>query len=83
MSSLYADLHVRDPEPMLDEAMRVNVIFATPSSLVALLKTVAFGWKQAVLAQNADEVRRLGEEQGARQALLSFGELEPEPYDEP
>lgn len=57
---------------LLDEAMRQNVIFATPSSLVALLKTVGFGWKQSALAQNAQEVRRLGEEVYRRLAI--FGE---------
>ena len=57
---------------LLDEAMRLNVIFATPSSLVALLKTVGFGWKQSALAQNAQEVRRLGEEMYRRLAV--FGE---------
>ena len=57
---------------LLDEAMRQNVIFATPSSLVALLKTVGFGWKQSALAQNAQEVRRLGEEVYRRLAV--FGE---------
>jgi len=55
---------------LMDEAMRMNVVFATPSSLVALLKTVAFGWKQSALAQNADEVRRLGEDIYKRLAVF-------------
>ena len=63
---------LQDSYALMDEAMRVNVIFATPSSLVALLKTIAFGWKQSALAQNADEVRRLGEEIYRRLAI--FGE---------
>jgi DNA recombination protein RmuC len=55
---------------LMDEALRMNVVFATPSSLVALLKTVAFGWKQTALAQNADEVRRLGEDIYRRLAVF-------------
>ena len=47
-------------------------MLATPTSLVALLKTVAYGWKQTVLADNAAEVRRLGEELYKRLAV--FGE---------
>jgi DNA recombination protein RmuC len=47
-------------------------MLATPTSLVALLKTVAYGWKQTILADNAAEIRRLGEELYKRLAV--FGE---------
>jgi DNA recombination protein RmuC len=57
---------------LIDEAMRQNVMLATPTSLVALLKAVAYGWKQTVLAENAAEVRKLGEEIYKRLAV--FGE---------
>jgi DNA recombination protein RmuC len=57
---------------LIDEALRQNVMLATPTSLVALLKTVAYGWKQAVLADNAAEIRRLGEDLYKRLAV--FGE---------
>jgi DNA recombination protein RmuC len=57
---------------LIDEALRQNVILATPTSLVSLLKTVAHGWKQTALAANAGEVRRLGEELYKRLAV--FGE---------
>jgi DNA recombination protein RmuC len=57
---------------LLDEALRQNVMLATPSSLVSLLKAVEFGWKQTVLADNAAEVRRLGEDLYRRLAV--FGE---------
>jgi DNA recombination protein RmuC len=57
---------------LIDESLRQNVMLATPTSLVALLKTVALGWKQAALAENAAEIRRLGEDMFKRLAV--FGE---------
>ena len=57
---------------LMDDALRQNVMLATPTSLVALLKTVAYGWKQSILADNAAEIRRLGEDLYKRLAV--FGE---------
>lgn len=47
---------------LLEEALRNKVVLATPSSLVALLKAIAYGWRQLSLAQNAEEIRRLGQD---------------------
>ena len=55
---------------LIDEALRQNVMLATPWSLVALLKAVAYGWKQSVLADNALEIRRLGEDLYKRLAVF-------------
>jgi DNA recombination protein RmuC len=57
---------------LLDESLQQNVMLATPTSLVALLKAVAYGWKQTALADNAAEIRRLGEDVYKRLAV--FGE---------
>jgi DNA recombination protein RmuC len=57
---------------LFDDSLRQNIVIATPSSLAALLKSLAYGWKQAVLADNATEVRKLGEE--LYQRLAVFGE---------
>jgi len=47
---------------LLEDAIRQDVIITTPSSLVALLKAVAYGWRQTALAQNAETIRNLAED---------------------
>ncbi|HEY5666339.1 MAG TPA: DNA recombination protein RmuC [Gammaproteobacteria bacterium] len=44
---------------LLDTALRQNIILATPTSLVALLKAIAYGWQQVALTENAAQIRKL------------------------
>jgi DNA recombination protein RmuC len=51
---------------LIEYALSKQIILATPTSLVALLKAVAYGWRQLSLADNAKEIRVLAEDLHAR-----------------
>ncbi|MEZ2122343.1 MULTISPECIES: DNA recombination protein RmuC [unclassified Corynebacterium] len=48
-----------DPE-LLEHAFSRNVILSTPTTLVALLRTVGLGWQQEAVNEQAAEIHRLG-----------------------
>jgi DNA recombination protein RmuC len=57
---------------LLEDAIRQDVIIATPTSFVALLKAVAYGWRQMSLAQNAETIRGLAEDLYKRLAVFAM-----------
>jgi DNA recombination protein RmuC len=60
---------------LLETALRQNVILATPSTLIALLKTIAYGWRQSAIAENAATIRELGQDLHRRLSTFT-GHLE-------
>lgn len=56
---------------LVEQAAAKNVVLATPSTLIALLRTVAQGWQHEVLNAQAQEVQRLGQELHARLASMA------------
>jgi DNA recombination protein RmuC len=62
---------VTEVPSLLEDAIRQDVIIATPSSFIALLKVVAYGWRQNLLAENAVRIRELAEDLYKR--LATFG----------
>jgi DNA recombination protein RmuC len=57
---------------LLEDSIRQHVIIATPTSFIALLKAVAYGWRQNALADNAARIQELAEDLYKR--LATFGD---------
>lgn len=59
----------RDPA-LLEYGFDRDIVVATPSTLIALLRTVAFTWRQEAVAENAQQVLALGRELHTRLATM-------------
>lgn len=55
---------------LLEHAAARNVVIATPTTLIALLRTVAHGWRHETLAEQVAEIQQLGQELHDRLATM-------------
>jgi DNA recombination protein RmuC len=55
---------------LMEHAVANHVLLATPTSLIALLRAVAYGWQQDAMAESAREVQQLGAELYQRLSVL-------------
>jgi DNA recombination protein RmuC len=67
----FLDAALREDGALLEHAFARNVVLATPSTLVALLRTIAYTWRQEALAANAEAVHELGRELYRRISTLA------------
>ncbi|WDZ86858.1 DNA recombination protein RmuC [Micromonospora cathayae] len=66
----FLDVALQQDPLLLEHAFRRNVVLATPATLVALLRTVAYSWRQEALARNAVAVHALARELYGRLSTL-------------
>lgn len=56
---------------LINEALKLNIIIATPTTFIALLQTVAYGWKQFKLSENAQLILKETQEFYSRVAIFT------------
>jgi len=69
--SLYS-LAVSQDQNLLEEASRSNIILASPTTIMGLLRVVMYGWQQQKIAEEAQTVANLGADVYRR--ISTFGE---------
>lgn len=70
-SDAFLQLALEHDPALLEHGFDRDVVIATPSTLLALLRTVAYTWRQDSVAKDAQQVLDLGRELHARLATMS------------
>src|SRR5207237_9647262 len=56
---------------LIEDCLKSRVIVATPTTLIALLKAIEFGWRQEEITANAEEMRKYGKDLYERIVILT------------
>lgn len=60
----------RDPL-LIETALSKKVVLATPTTFIALLRSIAYGWRQGKLAEEAERIAALGQELSDRMTIFA------------
>jgi DNA recombination protein RmuC len=60
----------KDPG-LVESALTKKIVIATPTTFIALLRAIAYGWRQELVAESAQRISDLGQELSDRMATLA------------